>query len=307
MSIRSALISAVLRRTLKKQFDNIGDVTEFRNKMASAGGLTSKTPDHVFVSEVKVPSDSALEIPCEWIQLEQVSAKPVLIYLHGGGYIFGGLDSHRDIAWRLAEAGDVRVLNVDYRLAPEHPFPAALEDAIECYKWLLACGISPNQVAIGGDSAGGGLALATLVNIKNLGLPMPNCAILLSPWTDLSTSGDSIQANAESDAILTPGALKAMADHYLGERDRKAPLASPLFADLSGLPAIFIQASESEILLSDAQRLETKILAAGGEAKLETWPKMPHVWQVLAARIPEGKAAIMKLGEFLKVRLSGQL
>jgi monoterpene epsilon-lactone hydrolase len=307
VSIRSALISAVLRRTLKKQFDNIGDVTEFRHKMASAGGLASKTPDNVFVSAVKVPTDSASEIHCEWLQMKQVSSEPVLIYLHGGGYIFGGLDSHRDIAWRLAEAGAVRVLNVGYRLAPEHPFPAALEDAIACYKWLLASGVSPNQVAIGGDSAGGGLAVATLVNIKNLGLPMPNCAILLSPWTDLSLSGDSVQANANSDVMLTPSALKEMADQYLGERDRKAPLASPLFADLSDLPAIFIQASESEILLSDAQRLETKILAAGGEAKLETWPKMPHVWQVLAARIPEGKTAIVKLGEFLKIRLSGQL
>lgn len=304
MSIRSALISAVLRRTLKKQFDHIGDVAEFRDKMASAGGLSTKTPDNVFVSEVNVPSASGSSVTCEWVQMEQVSTKPVLIYLHGGGYIFGGLDSHRDIAWRLAEAGDVRVLLVDYRLAPENPFPAALEDSIECYKWLLTSGISPDQVAIGGDSAGGGLAVATLVNIKNLGLPMPNCAILLSPWTDLSASGDSVKANAESDVMLTPSALKVMADNYLGDRDRKAPLASPLFADLSGLPAIFIQASESEILLSDAQRLVTRILAAGGEVKLETWPKMPHVWQVLAARIPEGKAAIIKLGEFLKVRLT---
>lgn len=303
MSIRSALISAVLRRTLKKQFDNVGNVAEFRENMAKAGGLSTKIPANVFVTSLEVPVESGTAIPCEWVQMEEESAKPVLLYLHGGGYVFGGLDSHRDIAWRLAEAGDVRVLVVDYRLAPEHPFPAALEDSIECYRWLLNQGITPEQIAIGGDSAGGGLSVATLVNIKNLGLPMPNCSILMSPWTDLSASGDSVQANANSDVMLTPGALVTMSDHYLGERDHTAPLASPLFADLSGLPATFVQASESEILLSDAQRLVTKIVAAGGEAKLETWPKMPHVWQVLASRIPEGKAAIVKLGEFLKVRL----
>jgi len=304
VSIRSTLISALLKRTVKKQFDNLDDVPAFRERMASAGGMTTKTPDNVFVSKVDVPTDSGTDIACEWVQMDEQSDRPVLMYLHGGGYVFGGLDSHRDIAWRLAEAGNVRVLVVDYRLAPEHPFPAALEDSITCYRWLLAAGIAPEQIAFGGDSAGGGLALASLVNCKNLGLPMPNCALLLSPWTDLSASGDSVQANAASDVMLTPGSLRTMADHYLGGRDHTAPLASPLFADLSGLPAIFIQASESEILLSDSERLVTKIIAAGGEAKLETWPKMPHVWQILAGRIPEGKAAILKLGEFLNTRFS---
>ena len=135
---------------------------------------------------------------------------------------------------------------------------------------------------------------------------MPSCSILLSPWTDLSLSGDSIEANASSDVMLTARALKKTADHYLGQTDHLAPLASPLFADLSGLPATFVQVSESEILLSDAQRLVSKIVDVGGEAKLETWPKMPHVWQILASRVPEGKAAIVKLGEFLKVRLHSE-
>ncbi len=303
MSIRSALMSAVLRRTIKKQLDNLEDVALFRENMAKADGLSAKTPDNVTVTPLSIPGATGVSIPCEWLQMEEASTKPVLLYFHGGCYVFGGLNSHRDIAWRLAEAGDVRVLLVDYRLAPEHPFPAALEDSIECYRWLLAQGIAPDQIAIGGDSAGGGLSVATMVNIKNLGMPMPNCAILLSPWTDLSLSGDSVKANASSDVMLTAGALKKTSGHYLGQSDHTAPLASPLFADLSGLPATFVQVSESEILLSDAQRLVTKIVDAGGEAKLETWPNMPHVWQILASRIPEGKAAIAKLGEFLKVRL----
>ena len=303
MSIRSALISAVLRRTIKKQLDSLEDVVQFRENMAKSEGLSAKTPDNVIVTPLNIPRTSGASIPCEWIQMEEASTKPVLLYFHGGCYVFGGLNGHRDVAWRLAEAGDVRVLLVDYRLAPEHPFPAALEDAIECYRWLLAQGTTPDKIAIGGDSAGGGLSVATLVNIKNLGMPMPNCSILLSPWTDLSLSGDSIGANADSDVMLTAGALKKTADHYLGQSDHTAPLASPLFADLSGLPATFVQVSESEILLSDAQRLVTKMVDAGGEAMLETWPKMPHVWQILASRVPEGKAAIVKLGEFLKARL----
>ena len=303
MSIRSALISAVLRRTIKKQLDSLEDVVQFRENMAKSEGLSAKTPDNVIVTPLNIPCKSGASIPCEWIQMEEASTKPVLLYFHGGCYVFGGLNGHRDVAWRLAEAGDVRVLLVDYRLAPEHPFPAALEDAIECYRWLLAQGTTPDKIAIGGDSAGGGLSVATLVNIKNLGMPMPNCSILLSPWTDLSLSGDSIGANADSDVMLTAGALTKTADHYLGQTDHRAPLASPLFADLSGLPATFVQVSESEILLSDAQRLVTKMVEAGGEAMLETWPKMPHVWQILASRVPEGKAAIVKLGEFLKARL----
>ena len=303
MSIRSALMSAVLRRTIKKQLDSLEDVVEFRENMAKAEGLSAKTPDNVIVTPLNIPCTSGASIPCELIQMEEASTKPVLLYFHGGCYVFGGLNGHRDVAWRLAEAGDVRVLLVDYRLAPEHPFPAALEDAIECYRWLLAQGTTPDNIAIGGDSAGGGLSVATLVNIKNLGMPMPNCSILLSPWTDLSLSGDSIGANADSDVMLTAGALTKTADHYLGQTDHRAPLASPLFADLSGLPATFVQVSESEILLSDAQRLVTKMVEAGGEAMLDTWPKMPHVWQILASRVPEGKAAIVKLGEFLKARL----
>ncbi|MDZ7685655.1 MAG: alpha/beta hydrolase [Gammaproteobacteria bacterium] len=264
--------------------------------MANARRMAPKTPKHVKVESLMIG-----DVPCEWLGPKSDRA---LMYLHGGGYVFGGLDSHRDLGWRLAEASGMRVLMVDYRLAPENPFPAAIEDASECYRWLIEQGYAAEQLAIGGDSAGGGLTLATLLNIKNLGMPMPHSAILLSPWCDLSMSGDSISLNAESDSMLAVGGLKKCAEAYLGDRDRRAPFASPLFGDLSGLPPMLIQVGSTEILLSDSRRLADKLKAAGSEAALEVWPNMPHVFQVFAARVPEGKQAIRNLGEFLRGRAS---
>lgn len=298
MSIRAQLLSFMMRRTIKGQMNNIGENVEgFREQMAGASLLTPKLPE-----EVKVETVSAGGVNCEWVAWEGVTEHRVLMYLHGGGYVFGGLDSHRDIAWRLSKESGMRVLLVDYRLAPEHPFPAAVEDATTCYRWLQDEGYKPHQIVMGGDSAGGGLTLATLVNLKNLGISKPSGAILLSPWVDLSLGGSSITTNAKSDAMLSPGSLEQMAKLYLGELDRKAPLASPLFADLSGLPPMLVHVSNTEVLLGDAERLVEKVKEAGGDAVLEVWPKMPHVFQVFAGRIPEGKVAIVKLAEFIKKR-----
>jgi acetyl esterase/lipase len=294
MSIRATIISFVIRHTMKKQFANIDDVEAFRARMKTSARMTPAIPTNVSCTPVDVDG-----VACEWITGEHTIQDRVLMYLHGGGYVFGGPDSHRDVAYRLGAASGMRVLLVDYRLAPESQFPAALEDATSCYRWLLEEGFAPEKIAIGGDSAGGGLTVATMVNLKNLGLALPGAAILLSPWTDLSGSGDSVIKNARSDPMLSAAALDTFATFYLGDRDRRAPLASPLFADLSGLPPVLIQVGSTEILLSDAQRLADKIRAAGGKALIDVWPKMPHVFQVFAARIPEGKRAIVKLGDFL--------
>jgi len=295
MSIRAALISFFMKRTIKKQFDAIDDVVAFRESMSESGNLSGSVPDRVSSTPQTING-----VPCEWVTLEETDQNRVLLYLHGGGYVFGGPDSHRDIAWRLAEAAGMRVLVADYRLAPENPFPAAVDDATACYRWLLEEGFSANEIAIGGDSAGGGLAAATMIQLKNLGLPQPRCGILLSPWLDLTVSGQSVETNAEDDAMLTANALTTMAKHYLGDWDRKAPLASPLFADLSGLPPILIHVGSTEILLSDSERFTERLNAAGSSVRLDIWPKMPHVFQVFAARVPEGKQAIAQLGEFLR-------
>lgn len=301
MSIRAKIISFLMRRTLKGQFDNIADdVPGFRERMSGATSLTPKIP-----AEVNVEGLTIAGVDCEWVSCEGVDSHRVLMYLHGGGYVFGDLDSHRDLVWRLSKESGMKVLNVAYRLAPENQFPSAVDDATACYRWLLDEGYKPGQIAIGGDSAGGGLTVATMINLKNLGIALPAGAILLSPWVDLSGSGDSVDANEKADPILSRVALKNFADLYVGDLDRKAPLASPLFADLSGLPALLVHVGSTEILLSDAERLVAKVKQAGGDAVLTIWSKMPHVFQVFAGRIPEGKVAIAALGEFLKNRTSG--
>lgn len=295
MSIRASILSFLLKRMVKKQFANMDDVVALRNRMADSAKLGGSIPTSVSTTPQTING-----VPCEWVTLEDTDQNRVLLYLHGGGYVLGSPDSHRYLAWKLAEASGMRVLVVDYRLAPENPFPAAVDDATNCYRWLLDDGFNPKYIAIGGDSAGGGLAAATMVQLKNLGLPQPNCGILLSPWADLSLSGPSIESNADADVMLTRAALEGMATHYLDERDRKAPLASPLFADLTGLPPLLIHVGSTEILLSDAEQLAEKLNEHGGAARLEIWPKMPHVFQMFGSRIPEGRKAIDSLGEYLR-------
>ncbi len=294
MSIRASLINFMLRRTMKKQISAMTDVVAFKEQMEKAGALGAKLPD-----DLKVESITVGNVPCEWIGPESDRA---IMYLHGGGYVFGGLDSHREIAWRISEASGMRVLNVDYRLAPDNPFPAALEDATECYRWLNEQGYTGDKVAIAGDSAGGGLSLATMMNARSLGMPLPHTAVLLSPWCDLSLSGDSMTTNADADPMLPPSGLDAWVSAYLGDRDRRAPFASPLFGDMTGLPPMMIIVGSTEVLLSDSTRLAEKVKEAGGEALLDVWPNMPHVFPVFASRVPEGKVAITKIGDFLKQR-----
>lgn len=299
MSIRAALISFVMKHTIRKQFDQLEDVPTLREAMKKSEQLGGKLPDNVAVVPQMVD-----ELAMDWITLEEVDQNQVILYLHGGGYIVGTPAGYRDMNWRLAELAGCRVLFVDYRLAPENPFPAAVEDATAAYRWLLEEGFKPEQIALCGDSAGGGLAMATMLNLKNLGLPQPACAALMSPWVDLSLSGSSMKEFDGVDCILTEQALSKMAANYLGDRDRKAALASPLFADLANLPPVSIHVGSHEVLYSDSERLVEAILAAGGKAELEVWQKMPHVFPVFAGRIPEGKQALSKMAEFFKRHLA---
>ena len=293
------MISFVLRRTLRKQFDTLDeDVTGLRELLADSSRMSPDLPEDVTITEADADG-----VPAEWVSYGKINPKQVILYLHGGGYIVGTPEGYRDLAWRIGGEAGRRMLLVDYRLAPENRFPAAVEDATTAYRWLLAEGHSPQDIVVGGDSAGGGLAMALLLNLKNLGVPLPAGAFLLSPWVDLTTSGDSMESNEKSDVMLTPGSLRTMASHYLGDLDPRAPLASPLYGDLSGLPPILVHASSSEVLLSDAERLVNRIRESGGEAQLDVFAKMPHVLQVLASRIPEGKTAITQVAEFIRARV----
>jgi monoterpene epsilon-lactone hydrolase len=223
-----------------------------------------------------------------------------ILYLHGGGYVMGSPVEYRDFIWRIARVTSARVLCPYYRLAPEHPFPAALDDAVKAYSWLLAQGAAPRRMAIMGDSAGGGLALAALMRLRDEGLPLPAAAVALSPWTDLALTGDSIRANAGADLLLRFERAASFARHYLAGADPRHPYASPLYGDPAGLPPILIQVGGDEMLRDDSVRMANKLRAAGSPVEIEIWSRMPHVWQLFARVLPEGRRAIAGIGAFVQ-------
>lgn len=238
-------------------------------------------------------------VPAEWVYPKGTSSQRTVVYLHGGGYCVGSIVTHRVLAGEVAGASQTRALVLDYRLAPEDPFPAAVEDSVAAYEWLLAQGIAPGQIVLAGDSAGGGLVLSTLVSLRDKDVPLPAAGVCLSPWTDLSLSGQSMVDNAGNDLVLTEEMLRVFARHYLGEGDPRHPLASPLYADLAGLPPLFLQASKHEILFDDARRAAERARAAGVEVVLDVWEEMVHVWQSYVAFLPESREAIARIGAFV--------
>jgi len=233
------------------------------------------------------------------------SSGGLVMYLHGGGYVVGSAQGYRGLAGEIARAAGMDALVIDYRLAPEHPFPAAVDDALAAYRALLEDGRSSDSIVLAGDSAGGGLALALLVALREAGDPLPAAALLISPWADLTCSAGSIEGKRAEDPSLTPEGLAASAVHYLGERDRAHPLASPALADLSGLPPIMVQVGSIEILLDDALAIAGRAGAAGTQVTLEVLPGLPHVPHAFHFMLPQAKAALDRAGEFLKTNAGG--
>ena len=227
-----------------------------------------------------------------------------LLYLHGGAYMFGSPRLYRHFTWRMADAARARVLIIDYRLAPEHPFPAALDDAVTAWRWLLDNGGSPSSMAIAGDSAGGGLALATMMKLPGEGLPLPAAAAVMSPWTDLALTGPSLHINAAADPMLVAADVLRFAVGYLGGADARNPYASPLYGDPRGLPPTLIQAGGDEILRDDGVRMAEKMRSAGCDVELQVWPQMPHTWQLLAPVLPEAREAIDEVARFFARHLA---
>ena len=238
-----------------------------------------------------------------WISAPWAAADRAVLYLHGGGYIMGSLNTHRDMMGRISRAAQARVLGLDYRLAPEHPFPAAVDDTVAGYRFLLDQGLPHSRLAIAGDSAGGALTLAALIAGRDAGLPMPAAAVCLSPFLDLEGTGESIKTRADVDPIATPEVIDVWAKAYLAGADPRTPLANPLFADLRGLPPLLIQVGDHEVLLDDSTRLAERAQAAGVNAELEVWPEMIHRWHSYAAVLPEGQQAIDGIGTFLRKQI----
>lgn len=242
-------------------------------------------------------------LPAEWVTAPGVRRENVILYLHGGGYVIGSIKTHRELAARLSRAAAARVLLIEYRLAPEHPHPAAVEDATAAYRWLLGFGIAPSRMVIGGDSAGGGLTVATLVALRDAGQPLPAAGVCLSPWVDLEGVGESMATKAAVDPMVQRDPLRKMAAMYLAGQDPRTPLAAPLYADLSGLPPLLIQVGTAETLLDDSTRLAERARKAGVAVSLETWEDMIHVWQAFASLLPEGQQAIERIAAFIKTRI----
>jgi acetyl esterase/lipase len=242
-------------------------------------------------------------VPAEWSLVPGSDASRVLLFLHGGGYCSGSIVSHRGMVTEAGRAAGVRTLAVAYRLAPEHPFPAALEDARAAYGFLLDQGIAPSKVAIGGDSAGGGLTLALMTVLRDAGQPLPRCAWLVSPWVDLQMTGASLAEKAQVDPLISKPYLEELASAYLAGTDAANLLASPLQAELAGLPPLLVQVGSAETLLDDAVRITRRAGAADVQIKLEIWPHMIHAWHLWAAQLEEGRRAIASAGAFIRAQL----
>ncbi len=238
-------------------------------------------------------------VPAEWISAPESQESRVVLYLHGGGYLFGSARTHRVMLAHLARAAKARVLALDYRLAPEIPFPAPVEDSVSAYQWLLSQGVSPRKIVFGGDSAGGGLVVAAMVALRSVGEPMPAAGVCISPWADMEATGQSYTTNAENDPSVSRERILKIAGVYLDGKDPRAPLASPIHADLTGLPPLLLQVGGIEVLLDDSTALKSRAKEAGVSVEMEVWDDMPHVWHHFAPILPEARKAIGKIGEFV--------
>jgi monoterpene epsilon-lactone hydrolase len=276
-----------------------GSVAERRTALERIAE-TAPPPDGVDIETVTLGGR-----PAERITPDGTDTDSMVLYLHGGGYCSGSLDTHRQLASRIALAAGSPVTLLDYRLAPEHPFPAAVTDATEAYRELLAQGTDPRRMAVAGDSAGGGLTMATLLALRSGGHPLPAAAVCLSPWVDLTQSAPSYEALADQDPMVTRAGLDEMAECYLGETDPRTELASPLFAaDLGGLPPMRVEVGAHEVLLDDATGLADRIRGAGGTVTLTVWPELIHVFQAFTGDIiPEADESIAAIGSFLAAHL----
>ncbi|WP_310350775.1 alpha/beta hydrolase [Methylobacterium sp. BE186] len=269
-------------------------LAERRERLDWIGSLSTLPPD------VRIEPAEPGGVPAEWSATPSADGSRVLLFLHGGGYVSGSLASHRVMVAMAGREAGCRTLALSYRLAPEHPFPAALDDALAAYRFLLTSGIAPERICLGGESAGGGLALATLVSLREAGDPLPACLWCASPWVDLEMTGASIETKDAVDPIIHRAYLGELAAAYLDGSDPRGPLVSPLQADLTGLPPTLIQVGSAETLLDDAVRLAGKLAAADVPVTLAVWPHMIHAWHLFHQRLNEGAQSLAQVGRFVR-------
>ena len=242
-------------------------------------------------------------LAAEWFTPKDPADNKILLYLHGGAYIMGNCATHRQLVSYLSRECGLRAVLPEYRLAPEHPYPAAIDDALAVYRSLLEQGFSAEEIVVAGDSAGGGLTMALLLSLRDAGEPLPAAAVLFSPWLDLTSSGESMATRASRDPWFRPEDMPVISAYYCKPEEMALPRVSPVFADVTGLPPIYIQVGDDEILLSDSTRIAKSIEAAGGDVTIEVWRNMWHVFQVFVHQMPESRQAIQRVAPFVREKL----
>jgi acetyl esterase/lipase len=271
-----------------------------RRKDIDARGLSFTLP-----ADVKVEKVSANGVPSEWTTTPDAAANRAILYLHGGGYVIGSLDSHRHLAAEAGRAAGTRTLAIDYRMAPEHPFPAAVDDSVAAYRYLLNSGIAAGNIAIAGDSAGGGLVVGAMLAIRDAGLRLPGAGWCISPWIDMEASSKSFVDRAETDPTVQKAGILDMAGLYMNGADPRSPYAAPVYGDLRGLPPLLIQVGAAETLLDDALWLAREAGKADVFVDLQVWPEMIHVWHQFHQQLAAGRRAIAAGGAFVRNSLKG--
>ena len=304
---RARALNLGLRLTVKRRLSRIAypnhqAVEASRRNLEKIIARVPAPPLDVSIDPVEIDG-----VPAEWVTAPNADPNRALLYLHGGAYTLGSPKIYRELTWRVSKAARAKVLVIDYRLAPEHRFPAALHDARNAWRWLLSNGFESRRLLIAGDSAGGGLTLATLLDLRDGGEPLPAGAVCLSPWTDLSCSGESVQNNARRDPMLVSDLVAPTARNYLGDADPTNPLASPLFGDLHGLPPLLIHVGTTEILLDDSVRFAKKAESANVDVSMKIWDSLPHVFHLFARVLPESRQAIEEMGCFCQERCGPHL
>ena len=292
LTMQSRYFRSLVRKEVK---DRDKSIAELR-----AGSMATSIPTMLRPRDVAMDKAVIEGVPVEWLVPKGGGNGTVIMHLHGGGCVSGSATGHRMLTALLAKRCGSRVVAPDYRLAPEYPFPAALEDALSVYRHLLGSGQAPGKIAVSGDSAGGGLAVAMMMALVEAGDPLPAAAVLMSPWVDLTLSSQTCSANAEIDAMLSVPTLGAWATDYSGVLGTEHPLVSPIYGDFRGLPPMLIQVGSDEVLLDDARRAAARAVAAGVAVELRVWEGLWHCWQVLGTMVPENKASMAEVAAFLR-------
>jgi epsilon-lactone hydrolase len=298
MSLRAEIMRLFLRAVVRPNVQDEASLGRMRRHVALLTRFVPRPPRGTETVAVDAGGTPAARITTPASRPDRH-----VLYLHGGAYIFGSPPLYRDMMWRIAKAARARVLCLDYRLAPEHPFPAALDDAVAAYRWMLANGADPRHVGIMGDSAGGGLALAALMRLRDEGVPLPAVAVTVSPWTDLALTGETLRTNTARDPLIPIAHAQRGVALFLAGGDARNPHCSPLYGDPAGLPPTLIMVGGDEVLRDDAVRMAERMRAAGCDVTLEIWPRMYHSWQMLVRALPEATAAVARTCAFVDERI----